>query len=183
MEKACFGGGCFWCTEAIFRRVDGVLNVTVGYAGGVDETPTYDEVCSGTTGHAEVILIEYDEHRVSFDKLLLLFFETHDPTQLNRQGSDIGTQYRSVIFPMNQPQKEISEHIIKELNKHLYFKKPIVTTIEPYNEFYPAEHYHQDYYANNKRTPYCQFVIAPKIKNLDQKVNKIKKMKISTSED
>ena len=163
LEKATFGSGCFWCTEAIFERLNGVVKVESGYSGGKVEDPTYEEVCSGTTGHAEVTQITYDPTKISYDELLEVFWKTHDPTTLNRQGNDVGTQYRSVIFYHNEEQKTLAEKYKIELNKSGAWDNPIVTEISPFTKFYSAEGYHQDYYANNPNQGYCVFVIAPKL--------------------
>lgn len=159
MAKALFGGGCFWCLDAIFRRVDGVKDVIVGYSGGDVKNPTYEQVCKGNTGHAEVVMIEYDEDKISYDELLDIFFSIHDPTQLNRQGNDIGTQYRSIIFYFDEKQKEKVLNKINELKKNLN----VVTEVVPFREFFKAEEYHQNYFDKNPNNPYCVFVIAPKI--------------------
>lgn len=160
---ATFGGGCFWCTEAIFQRMTGVKCVMSGYSGGKIPQPTYREVCSGRTGHAEVIRIEYDPHQVDFSSLLLVFFKTHDPTTLNRQGADVGTQYRSVVFYHDEAQKRATESIIQKLTEARVFARPIVTEISPASAFYPAEAEHQDYYRTHEYQPYCQVVIQPKL--------------------
>lgn len=162
-ETATFGGGCFWCTEAIFTSLKGVETVESGYSGGKTKNPTYQEVCTGETGHAEVIQITFDPKVISFRELLEVFWETHDPTTLNRQGADRGTQYRSAIFYHSPEQKEIAEKYKAELNKENVFNGPIVTEITPFDKFYKAENYHQDYFANNKSQGYCQMVIVPKI--------------------
>lgn len=162
-DTATFGNGCFWCTEAIFQQLDGVLKVESGYSGGQVENPTYKEVCEGTTGHAEAIRIVYDPARISYDDLLQVFWETHDPTTLNRQGNDVGTQYRSVIFYHNDEQKEKAQYYLKKLEESKAFDKPIVTEISPMTRFYIAENYHQDYYNNNGSQPYCYYVIKPKL--------------------
>jgi len=164
MEKATFGAGCFWCVEAIFERLDGVQSVVAGYAGGSKRNPTYEEVCTGTTGHAEVAQITFDPTKISYERLLEVFWEAHDPTTLNRQGADVGTQYRSVIFYHDEKQKAAAEKSKGEAQKN--FDSPIVTEIQPFKEFYPAENYHQDYYKNHKNAPYCIFVIRPKLKKL-----------------
>ena len=169
MDVATFGGGCFWCTEAIFQRLKGVKKVVSGYSGGKIKNPTYREVCSGLTGHAEVIQVTYDPSETSFAELLEVFFSTHDPTTLNRQGADTGTQYRSVIFYHNEEQKRIAESFKKELNDANAFRKPVVTEISPISDFYAAENYHQDYYNANTEAPYCQFVIAPKLEKFTAK--------------
>ncbi|RDV11474.1 peptide-methionine (S)-S-oxide reductase [Pontibacter diazotrophicus] len=163
MELATFGNGCFWCTEAVFQDLEGVEKVVSGYAGGHVENPTYKQVCSGTTGHAEVIQITYDPQRISYDELLEVFWNTHDPTTLNRQGNDVGTQYRSVVFYHNQEQQERAGKYRQELDSSGAFNGPIVTGIEPLPEFYPAEGYHQDYYNQNGSQPYCSFVVRPKV--------------------
>ena len=163
---AVFGGGCFWCTEAVFDELRGVKSVVSGYAGGSTKNPSYEEVCGGRTGHAEVIKIEFDPDEIAFTDLLTVFFATHDPTTLNRQGNDVGTQYRSAIFYANEEQKREAEAFIKELNDSKSFGKPVVTTLEPLGEFYEAEDYHQKYYANNPYQPYCQYMIPPKLNKL-----------------
>ncbi len=163
-ETALFANGCFWCTEAVFEELDGVISAVSGYSGGQTKNPNYKEVCSGETGHAECLLITYDPSKISFDALLEVFWETHDPTTLNRQGADVGTQYRSAIFYKNKEQKEKAEKYKAELDKSGAFPKPIVTEITPAGEFYPAENYHQQYYeANSNSNPYCQVVIRPKL--------------------
>lgn len=163
MEKATFGGGCFWCTEAVFQDLAGVQKVESGYAGGHMENPTYKQVTSGTTGHAEVLQITYDPAIISYDELLEVFWSTHDPTTLNRQGNDIGPQYRSIVLYHNDEQREKAEKYLKELNASGAFNDPIVTTIEPLQEFYPAEDYHQNYFNTHGNEPYCSFVIRPKV--------------------
>jgi peptide-methionine (S)-S-oxide reductase len=165
-DVAVFGGGCFWCTEAVFDELRGVISVVSGYAGGSTKNPTYEQVCSGDTGHAEVIRIEFDPDQISFRDLMTVFFATHDPTTLNRQGNDVGTQYRSAIFYANEEQKREAEAFIKELNDSKSFGKLVVTTLEPLGEFYEAEKYHQKYYANNPYQPYCQYMIPPKLNKL-----------------
>src|SRR5438270_1838982 len=167
-DTATFGSGCFWCSEAIFQRLDGVVKVISGYSGGSVANPSYEQVCTGTTGHAEVVNVIYDPARISYDELLSVFWKTHDPTTLNRQGNDIGTQYRSVIFYTNPSQKEKAEHYKAELDKSGAFNNPIVTTIEPYKNFYSAENYHQDYFDQNGGQPYCRFVIAPKVEKFEK---------------
>lgn len=163
-EIATFGSGCFWCTEAVFTKLKGVESVTAGYTGGSTENPTYEEVCSGETGHAEVTQIAYDPDTISFSDLLEVFWKTHDPTTLNRQGNDIGTQYRSAIFYHNEEQRILAEEYKEKLLTSGVFEHPIVTEITKMEIFYPAENYHQDYYENNKSQPYCSFVITPKVK-------------------
>jgi len=166
LETAVFGAGCFWCVEAVFSRVDGVRDVVSGYCGGFSENPDYKSVCSGSTGHAEVCKVYFDPGITTFQDLLKVFFETHDPTTLNRQGADIGTQYRSSIFYLNEEQKNLSEKFIKTLDGKKVFKNPIVTIVESLGDFYKAEDYHQDYYESNKNQPYCQIVIKKKLDNL-----------------
>ena len=168
LQVATFGSGCFWCTEAIFERLNGVVKVESGYSGGKVENPTYEEVCTGTTGHAEVTQITYDPSVISYDELLEVFWKTHDPTTLNRQGNDVGTQYRSVIFYHNEEQKELAEKYKAELDKSGVWDNPIVTEISPFTNFYPAEGYHQDYYENNPAQPYCSFVITPKVEKFEK---------------
>jgi peptide-methionine (S)-S-oxide reductase len=163
LETAFFGGGCFWCTEAVFENTEGVKEVIPGYSGGKVKNPSYDQVCSGATGHAEVVKIKYDPQKVSYTDLLFIFFKTHNPTTLNRQGADIGTQYRSAIFYMSEEQKQLAGEMIKELEKKNIWEKPIVTEVSGYKNFYEAENYHQNFYQNNKSHPYCNFVISPKL--------------------
>ena len=160
---ATFANGCFWCTEAIFEELDGVLSAVSGYTGGETINPTYKEVCSGNTGHAECLQITYDTTKISFDELLEVFWQTHDPTTLNRQGADVGTQYRSAIFYHDDDQKRVAEEVIKEITAAKIWPKPIVTQVVPLDVFYAAENYHQDYFANNPMQPYCQVVVAPKV--------------------
>lgn len=167
-ETAIFGNGCFWCTEAIFQQLEGVKSVQSGYSGGHVENPSYEQVCEKNTGHAEAIKIEYDPAKISFDELLEVFWETHDPTTLNRQGNDVGPQYRSVIFYMSPEQKKKAEFYKEKLDKSGAFSNPIVTAIEPYKNFYPAENYHQDYYKLNGSQPYCYFVIRPKLEKFQK---------------
>jgi len=166
LETATFANGCFWCTEAVFQNLKGVEKVTSGYSGGHVENPTYEEVCNKGTGHAECLQIEYDPSEISFDELLEVFWKTHDPTTLNRQGNDVGPQYRSVIFYHNQEQKEKAEKYKAALNESGVFDSPIVTAIEPFTVFYPAENYHTNYYQNHKSQPYCYYVIKPKMEKL-----------------
>ncbi|MCJ0741376.1 peptide-methionine (S)-S-oxide reductase MsrA [Pedobacter montanisoli] len=168
LETATFGMGCFWCTEAVFQRLNGVTNVRSGYEGGQVPNPTYDEVCTGTTGHAEVIEMQYDPAKISYEELLEVFWKTHDPTTLNRQGADVGTQYRSVVFYHNEQQKALAEKYKALLNKENAFGKPVVTTIEKAEPFYVAENYHQDYYRRNGEQPYCRLVILPKLEKLEK---------------
>lgn len=166
MELATFAGGCFWCTEAVFKRLKGVESVEPGYAGGSMNKPSYENVSSGKTGHAEAIQITFDPKIISFNELLKVFFATHDPTTLNKQGADIGTQYRSVIFYHDQKQQKAAEDYIKSIQKSGKFSSKIVTKVEPLSSFYPAETYHKDYYENHQDAPYCQLVIDPKIQKL-----------------
>ncbi|KEF35175.1 MULTISPECIES: peptide-methionine (S)-S-oxide reductase MsrA [Deinococcus] len=167
-EQAILAGGCFWCTEAVLKDVRGVQEVESGYIGGHTPNPDYRSVCSGTTGHAEAVRVTFDPTQVSFRDLLTLFFATHDPTSLNRQGADVGTQYRSAVFPLSGEQERVTREVIAELTAQGVFDRPIVTTIEPATTFYVAEDYHQDYYANNPNQPYCRAVIAPKVAKLRQ---------------
>ncbi len=173
LQLATFGNGCFWCTEALFQRLDGVEKVVSGYSGGKVKNPTYREVCSGLTGHAEVIQITYDPKKISFDELLEVFWKTHDPTTLNRQGADEGTQYRSAVFYHTDEQKQLATEYRKKLDASGAFDNPIVTEITPFSEFYPAEDYHQNYFNLNGNAPYCSYVIQPKIEKF-QKVFKSK---------
>lgn len=165
-EIATLAGGCFWCTEAVFLELEGVKSVVSGYIGGQTVNPTYKDICNGDTGHAEAIQIIFDPHIITFGELLEIFFATHDPTTLNRQGNDVGTQYRSEIFYHNQNQKEISQEYISILNTQNTFGKPVVTKVSPATLFYPAETYHSDYYNRNKEQSYCSYVITPKIAKL-----------------
>jgi peptide-methionine (S)-S-oxide reductase len=166
IELATLGGGCFWCTEAVFNFVRGVEKVESGYSGGALENPTYEQVSTGTTGHAEVVQISFDPEVILFKEILEIFFLSHDPTTLNRQGNDVGTQYRSVIFYHNDQQKAEAEHMIKEFTESKTWKAPILTKIEPFQAFYKAEEYHQNYFKRNPEKAYCQVVIAPKIEKL-----------------
>ena len=168
MDTATFGTGCFWCTEAVFQQLEGVEKVTSGYSGGTVPNPTYEQVCSKTTGHAECLNIMYDPKKISFDELLEIFWQVHDPTTLNRQGADVGTQYRSVVFYHNEEQRAKTAKYKAELDKSGAFANPIVTTLEPFKEFYPAEEYHQNYYNNNGEQGYCQFVIRPKVEKFEK---------------
>ena len=167
MEKATFGAGCFWCVEAVFERLPGVSAVEAGYAGGHVKNPTYDQVCSGSTGHAEVAQITFDPAIITYEELLRMLWKSHDPTTLNRQGADAGTQYRSAIFTHSDAQRAAAEKSRKEAQA--LFSSPIVTEIVPLKEFYAAENYHQDYFRNNRNAPYCRMVIEPKLKKLDLK--------------
>ncbi|MGC8497125.1 MAG: peptide-methionine (S)-S-oxide reductase MsrA [Thermoplasmata archaeon] len=166
---AVLGSGCFWCAEAVFQNLDGILKVEPGYAGGNVTDPSYEQVCTGKTGHAEVVRITFEPSKITYRDILTVFFYIHDPTTLNRQGNDIGTQYRSVIFYMTEEQHRIATEFIRELTDKKQYKNPIVTAVEPYSSFYSAEEYHKNYFKNNPDNPYCQFVIAPKLdKSLKQ---------------
>lgn len=167
-ETIVFGGGCFWCTEAVFKMLKGVSSVVPGYSGGTVANPTYEQVCNGNTGHAECTKVEYDPSQVSFRNLLVVFFGSHDPTTFNRQGNDVGTQYRSVIFYTTPEQKEVAEKNIKEINESNKEGKPVVTEIVPLNKFYEAEDYHKDYFANNPGNPYCELIINPKLEKVQK---------------
>ncbi|WP_291103268.1 MULTISPECIES: bifunctional methionine sulfoxide reductase B/A protein [unclassified Flavobacterium] len=176
LETITLGGGCYWCVEAVYEKLNGVKSVVSGFSGGKTTNPTYEEVCSGNTGHAEVIQITYDKTITSLDEIFKVFFTVHDPTTLNRQGADVGTQYRSVIFYKNEEQKLAAQTIINDLEKAKVYDRPIVTTIEPFTQFYKAEDYHQNYYENNKSQPYCQMVIQPKIEKFEKLFkNRLKK--------
>ncbi len=168
LDTATFGTGCFWCSEAIFERLKGVKSVVSGYSGGTVEDPTYKEVCTGNTGHAEVVQIAFDPNVITYDELLEIFWKTHDPTTLNRQGADVGTQYRSVIFYNNEQQKEKAEFYKKKLEDEKIWKDPIVTEISPLINFYKAEDYHQEYYDNNPNQGYCAYVITPKVEKFEK---------------
>ena len=167
-QVAIFGGGCFWCLEAVFDRLRGVKAVESGYTGGQVDNPTYEQVCGGDTGHVEVIRVTFDPSEITYKDLLEVFFEIHDPTTLNRQGNDVGEQYRSVIFYTSDEQKKQAEATIAELTAAKKFSEPIVTAIEPAAKFYVAEAYHQEYYENNRMQPYCMFVISPKVKKFEK---------------
>ena len=169
LDTVILAGGCFWCVEAIYQRLNGVISVTSGYAGGTVKNPSYREVCMGTTGHAEAIEIVYDKNVVSLTEVLQVFFKVHDPTTLNRQGNDEGTQYRSAIFYRNEEQRKVAVEVKDGLNKSGAFNKPIVTEITAFTNFYKAEDYHQDYYNQNKNSnSYCQFVIVPKVEKFEE---------------
>ncbi|MDE2188396.1 MAG: peptide-methionine (S)-S-oxide reductase MsrA [Patescibacteria group bacterium] len=174
-QVAVFANGCFWCTEAVFSMLNGVISVKPGYTGGTSANPTYDQVSSGTTGHAEAIQIEYDPNIISYDDLLAVFFNTHDPTTLNRQGNDVGTQYRSAIFYGNEAENGKANTLIKELNDSKAYDKPVVTEVKPLQKFYEAEDYHHNYYKNNESQPYCQLVIAPKLEKLQKRFARLVK--------
>jgi peptide-methionine (S)-S-oxide reductase len=167
-ETITLGGGCYWCVEAVYENLKGVKSVVSGFTGGKNANPSYEEVCSGTTGHAEVVQITFDKTVTNLDEIFKVFFIVHDPTTLNRQGADKGTQYRSVIFYADEEQKQEAKSIIAELSKAKVYDNPIVTTIEPFTKFYKADDYHQNYYANNKNQPYCQMVIQPKIAKFEK---------------
>lgn len=178
-ELATFGGGCFWCVEAVFQRLEGVVSVKSGYSGGHVENPTYEQVCGKKTGHAEVVQVEFDPDKISYADLLQVFWATHDPTTLNRQGNDVGPQYRSVIFYHNDQQRETAEKYKKLLDESGTYNAPIVTAIEPFRNFYPAESYHQQYFERNGSQPYCRVVIQPKV----EKLEKLFKDKLKKSAD
>jgi peptide-methionine (S)-S-oxide reductase len=163
LDTATVGGGCFWCTEAQYQLLDGMVSVSSGFSGGNIKNPSYKEVCTGRTGHAEVVQVVYDTTKLSYEDILQAFFSSHDPTQLNRQGNDVGTQYRSVIYYHSEEQKKIAEEIKAELNKSGAYKDPVVTEIAPFTVFYKADDYHQNYFNENGDQPYCQFVVAPKV--------------------
>lgn len=168
LETITLGGGCYWCVEAVYENLEGVQSVTSGFSGGKVANPTYEEVCTGTTGHAEVVQITYDKSVTDINEIFKVFFTVHDPTTLNRQGADVGTQYRSVIFYRNEQQKMAAQNIIAELNKAKVYNSPIVTKVESFKAFYKAEDDHQNYYANNKNQPYCKMVIQPKIEKFEK---------------
>jgi peptide-methionine (S)-S-oxide reductase len=174
MELTTLGSGCFWCTEAVFQQLKGVESVVSGYSGGHVENPSYEQVTTGRTGHAEVCQIKFDPEQISYEELLEVFFDTHDPTTLNRQGNDVGTQYRSAIFYHSEEQREIAERVKAELDTKGVWKNPIVTEITPFEKFYQAEDYHQNYFRNNPNQGYCRMVIAPKL----DKFEKVFKLKI-----
>lgn len=163
LERATLAGGCFWCTESVFDELRGVESVVSGYSGGHKDSPTYQEVCTGTTGHAEVIDLEFDPAEIDFSDILRVFFTVHDPTTLNRQGGDIGTQYRSSVFYHSEAQKQAAEAVIREIDAEAIYPNPIVTEVVPFEKFWPAEDYHQEYFVNNPNQPYCSAVIAPKV--------------------
>lgn len=168
-ETATLGGGCFWCVEAVYRETAGITSVVSGYMGGRDANPTYQQVCSGTTGHVEVVQVKYDPSQITYRDILDIFFATHDPTTLNRQGNDAGTQYRSVIFFHSPEQEQTAQEVIAGLTAQKAFANPIVTAVEPAKEFYPAEDYHQQYFENHPYQPYCAFVVAPKVQKFRKK--------------
>jgi peptide-methionine (S)-S-oxide reductase len=168
-EVATLGGGCFWCLEAVFERVEGVLAVHSGYAGGGRSNPTYEQVCSGATGHAEVVQVRFDPSVIGYREILEIFFAMHDPTTLDRQGADVGTQYRSIVFHENEEQREAARSVIRQLEEEGIFDAPIVTEVEPLEAFWPAEEYHHEYFRRNPTQPYCQLVVAPKVAKLRQR--------------
>jgi len=175
IETITLGGGCFWCVEAVYGKLDGVLDVVSGYSGGTAINPTYSQVCTGLTGHAEVVQITFDNTKTSIESILKIFFSVHDPTTLNRQGNDIGTQYRSIIFYGKGSQKEVALNIIAALNKEKVYSNPIVTEVLPLTVFYKAEDYHQDYYEQHKEEPYCSLVIQPKMEKFEKLFNDLLK--------
>ncbi len=168
IDTATFGAGCFWCVEAVFQRLEGVKSIKSGYAGGTVKNPSYKEVCNGTTGHAEVCQIIYDKTKISFGELLEVFWKTHDPTTLNQQGNDFGTQYRSVIFYHNAEQKELAEKYKKQINDEKAYPNPVITEITPFTNYYPAEDYHQNYFNQNGSQSYCKYVIQPKVEKFEK---------------
>ena len=172
-ETATFASGCFWCTEAVFQRLRGVESVVSGYTGGTMPNPTYNEVCSGITGHAEAIQVTYDPDVIDYETLLNVFFQTHDPTTLNRQEADVGTQYRSAVFYHDDAQREIAERVKREVDASDAYPDPVVTEIAPLTEFYPAETYHQDFYNQNRTYPYCSVIIDPKVQKLYKHFNEL----------
>jgi peptide-methionine (S)-S-oxide reductase len=183
-EIATLAGGCFWCLEAIFKEVKGIEKVVSGYSGGTAVNPSYNEVCSGITGHAESVQLTYHPKQISFKEILAIFFAVHDPTTLNRQGADVGTQYRSAIFYHNEEQKTAAQEAIKQLNTSKVWGAPVVTEITPFQNFYPAEEYHQEYFARNAENPYCSVVIAPKLdKFRKQYLQKNRKSKVKNQND
>jgi peptide-methionine (S)-S-oxide reductase len=183
LEQATFGEGCFWCSEAVFTRLKGVEKVASGYSGGHVQNPTYEQVSSGQTGHAEAVQITFDPAKISYEQLLEVFWKTHNPTTLNRQGNDIGPQYRSVIFYHNEQQRKLAEQYKRKLNAARTFQSPIVTEIAQFEEFFPAEDYHRDYYKLHGRMPYCQLIIRPKIDKLEKTFGDILKSKKTASAD
>ena len=168
LENITLAGGCYWCVEAVYENLNGVQSAVSGFAGGKANNPTYEDVCTGTTGAAEAVQITYDKTVTNLTEILKVFFTVHDPTTLNRQGADVGTQYRSVIFYKNEEQKQTAQNIINALNQSKAYNSPIVTAVEPFTKFYKAEDYHQNYYQNNKNQPYCQMVIQPKIEKFEK---------------
>lgn len=176
MNTAIFGNGCFWCTEAVFRMLVGVSSVESGYSGGTTPYPTYERVSSGDTGHAEAIRVTYDPAHISYRDLLTVFFGSHDPTTLNRQGNDVGTQYRSVIFYQTEEEKETAEQLIREIDQSLHDGTRVVTEVVSFKDFYPAEGYHQNYFADNVSVPYCQIIIEPKLEKVKKRFSELVKI-------
>ncbi|SRR5690625_193593 len=168
-KVAVFGGGCFWCTEAVFQELQGVLSVLPGYTGGHTPNPSYEEVCQGTTGHAEAVEVRYNPDEIGYRELVEIFFATHDPTQLNRQGNDVGTQYRSAIFYADEEQRQVAQSVLEQLEAQKVFDDPIVTQLTPLETFYEAEPYHRNYFRNNPNQPYCAVVVAPKVSRFRQR--------------
>lgn len=175
MREIVLGGGCFWCVEAVFQLFEGIVEIEPGYAGGKTPNPSYREVCSGSTGHAEVVRLKYDENNISLEAILEIFFHAHDPTTLNRQGNDVGTQYRSIVFYSNEDQKETIDRIIHKIEQDRVWDRPIVTQVEPFTAFYAAEDYHKNYYDKNSSQPYCNIVIGPKVKKIRNTFSEIVK--------
>ncbi len=169
LQTAYLGGGCFWCVEAALLQIDGVESIVSGYMGGARQNPTYEQVCTGATGHVEIVRVQFDPAKVTYRELLEMFFTAHDPTTLNRQGNDVGTQYRSVVFYADEEQRKTAEEVIAEFTREKVYADPIITALEPAKPFYPAEDYHQNYYANNPYQPYCMFAVAPKVKKIREK--------------
>jgi len=182
LQVATLGGGCFWCVEAVFSELNGVLKAESGYAGGTMKNPTYEEVCSDETGHAEVVQVTFDPSIITYREILQVFFSVHDPTTLNRQGADVGTQYRSAIFYNSREQKKVAEEVIKEINRTKMWEKPVVTELIPLTEFYKAEEYHQNYFKNNPFQGYCQVVISPKVSKFRKNYfDRLKKIEVKTA--
>jgi len=174
-EVAVFGGGCFWCTEAVYKQLKGVISVEPGYAGGITENPTYQQICTSTTGHAEVIRVEFDPQVISYKKLLEVFWNTHDPTSLNRQGNDVGSQYRSIILYSSEEQRKTTLKARMQMEENGSFSKPIVSEITSLKKFYPAEDYHRDYFSNHQSQPYCKMIIRPKLQHFSKEYAKLLK--------
>ncbi len=173
MGQAVLGGGCFWCLEALFKRVDGIISATSGYAGGSTSNPSYEQVCTGQTGHAEVVKLEFDNSKIDYESIIRLFFASHDPTTVDRQGADVGSQYRSVILHSDPEQKRVAEKVIKAINSSRQLQKPIVTELVPLENFWKAEDHHQDYYEKHPYAGYCRIVIAPKLQKAGFSANSI----------
>ncbi|MDA4130420.1 MAG: peptide-methionine (S)-S-oxide reductase MsrA [Thaumarchaeota archaeon] len=181
LQVATLGGGCFWCIEAVFSELNGVLKAESGYAGGTMKNPSYEEVCSDETGHAEVVQVTFDPSVITYREILQVFFSVHDPTTLNRQGADVGTQYRSVVFYNSPEQRQVAEEVIKEINRTRMWEKPVVTELVPLTEFYKAEEYHQNYFKNNPSQGYCQVVISPKVSKFRKNYfDRLKKIEVET---